>query len=193
VTFDRNERRRVARMVARILARWDRSTADDLAAGLEWYATARRSAARIAESAGLSVRTVAGIIAALSPRVHWRTNLVWAATLALASTAGLPCPPVSFGSARDKAWRIARGADPLSVLSGPKVVRFYRNLMGDCDSVTVDVWTALAAEGRSVSRAPDRRRYLLIEESYRQAARILGRSPRDVQAAVWVQIRGSGV
>lgn len=104
---------------------------------------------------------------------------------------------------RDQAWRIANGEAPLSVLRGPKVRAFYANITGDADAVTVDVWAVRAArgdqacvpDGRGRLRYADdgtvsAREYREYADVYRRAARRLGVTPRECQAAVWVAVRG---
>lgn len=187
----RSEAARLAAMRRRILAAYDAASADDLASGLAWYRRAAHAAGTLAEGSAVSADHAAGIIAALSPRCRWSTNVAWAARMIDAATRGEPCPAVSTRANRAAAWRIACGERPEAVLRGPKVSRFYRNLTGDLAAVTVDVWAARAAEGRSDDRAPSGRRYALLERAYREAAAIIGRPPRDVQAAVWVHVRGA--
>jgi hypothetical protein len=166
------------------------ATAQDLADGLAWYDRARGHAETMAAESGLSVRQCAGVIAALSPRCQWATNVAGARRMLLAAAAGEGEPVVGgVRSNRAKAWAIAQGADPGDVLSGPKVCAFFANIMGDVESVTIDVWAARAAEGRENPHAPKRRRYRLCEETYRRAARRHGITPRDAQAAVWTVYR----
>jgi hypothetical protein len=133
------------------------------------------------------------VIAALSPRVQWSTNLSAAAAIIGAAqrkesepiVAGLP-------DNRAKAWRIANGEDPSLVLSGPKVTAFFANITGDHNAVTVDVWAARAAEGESNKNAPTGKRYERIADAYREAAAAARNvSPRTMQAAVWTHIRGA--
>lgn len=110
--------------------------------------------------------------------------------MVLAAAAGKAEPAVGgLCPNRAKAWRIACGEDPDTVLSGPKVRAFWANILGDVETVTVDVWAASAAEGVKSKQAPVRRRYQLLAESYRRTARRHGMSPRDVQAAVWTVYR----
>lgn len=182
----------MAAMTARIVKAWHASTADDLAAGIAWYDVARADAARIAGLYGLSVEQAAGIIAALSPRNRWSVNVSQAERVAAAAAMGAECPAVSTGDNRKKAWACTRVIDPLDVLTGPKVRRFYQNIIGDQSAVTVDVWAARLAEGENNENAPRGRRYDLIESAYVTAAAIIGDvSPRDVQAATWIHIRGA--
>jgi hypothetical protein len=176
--------------VARVDGWLNAATAQDLAEGLAWYDRARTVAEGMASEYGLSVRHSAGVIAALSPRCQWATNVAGARKMVTAASAGLAEPVV--GGTRDnrsKAWRIANGEDPEAVLSGPKVRAFYANIMGDGEQVTVDGWCARAAEGRDNPHAPKRRRYDLCAEAYRRTARARGMAPRDVQAAVWTVYR----
>lgn len=187
----RSDAARLAAMRRRVLAAYDAASADDLAAGLAWYRRAARAAETIAAESPLTADQVAGIIAALSPRCRWSTNVAWAARVVQAAADGEPCPAVSTRANRSAAWRIACGESPADVLRGPKVSRFHRNITGDRDAVTIDVWAARAAEGRRDDRAPSGRRYALLERAYQEAAAIIGRPPRDVQAAVWVHVRGA--
>jgi hypothetical protein len=186
----RSEAQRLRHSVARVDGWLSTATAQDLAAGLAWYDRARGEAEQMAAETGLSVRQCAGIIAALSPRCQWASNVAGAWKMARAAATG-ELEPVICGTLdnRRKAWRIAQGEDPGAVLSGPKMRAFFANILGDVESVTVDVWAAAAAEGGKTKQAPVRRRYLLLAESFRRVAERHGMAPRDVQAAVWTVYR----
>jgi hypothetical protein len=132
-----------------------------------------------------------GITAALTPRAYWATTLVWSRILIDAWRSGADIPRVSTTRNRELAWRIASGERPLDVLGGQKVRSFYRNLSGNTRTVTVDVWAARAAgldmpDGKSLTR----RQYAEISMAYRRAARLTGTEPAELQAAVWIQVRG---
>lgn len=175
-------------MRRRILAAYGEATAADQAAGLEWYRRAYDAAATILPD---DPTRAAGVIAALSPRCQWRTNVVWAAAVIEAAERGDATPPnVHTRAMRAQAWRIANGEAALDVLGGPKVRAFFANITGDLDSVTVDVWAARAATGRTLP-AVQGRTYALIARAYREAAALLEIPARDVQAAVWVHVRGA--
>jgi hypothetical protein len=176
--------------VARVVELYDSTSEPIREAGRRWYPAAELEVERLAGAAGLGLEGAAGIIAALSPRQHWTVNLAQASRLALAAARGdLEPPRVAFGANRRKAWQIAAGAEPLEVLGGPKVRSFYRALLGDREAVTVDVWAALAAEGCK-RRSPEGRRYLELEASYRLAARYCDERPRELQAIIWLAVRG---
>lgn len=186
----RSEAMRLRHAAARVDGWLNAATAQDLADGLAWYDRARREAERMAVDSGLPVRSCAGVIAALSPRCQWASNVRAAEKMIRSAGAGEAEPIVNgtLGN-RAKAWRIARGEDPDAVLGGPKVRAFYANIMGDTDAVTVDIWAARAAEGRENPNAPVRRRYELCAEAFRHVGRRRGMHPRDVQAAVWTVYR----
>lgn len=172
-----------ATMRARILRVLERATPEDLEAGDAWYRRARETSHAIAVESGLEPRAAAGILAAWSPRNQWVRNVRAARSTARGEYAG------GLEASRVKAEAIARGADPLEVLSGRKTASFYRNILGDESAVTVDVWAARVA---GVSEAALKRRgaYDAVQHAYRSAARARGMSPARAQAAAWVAIRG---
>ena len=179
-----------AEQVARLTELYELTPEPIREAGRRWYPAAEAEAHSLADMAGLSWAGAAGIIAALSPRAQWVTNLAAARKLAAAAARGdLEPPAVSFTANRAKAWKIAAGAEPLTVLGGPKVRSFYRALSGDRAAVTVDVWAALAATGEKL-RPPEGRRYLELASSYTAAAELAGEEPRELQAIIWLAIRG---
>jgi hypothetical protein len=191
-TRNRREGGRRAAMRRRILAAYDAAPENARRDGETWYETARMTASAIAGAHGhLTPRHVAGIVAALSPRVSWGSNVAGAYRLAEAASRGWPEPIVAgTRSNRRKAWAIADGGDPETILGGPKVRAFFANLLGDDDAVTVDVWAARAAEGEWREQAPSGRRYLTIAQAYRDAAALRGVTPRTMQATVWCAVRG---
>lgn len=186
----RSEAMTLRHSVARVDGWLTAATAQDLADGLAWYDRARREAERMSDAYGLSVAHCAGVVAALSPRCQWASNIRSAERMIGAAAAGETEPRVNGTLAnRAKAWRIACGEDPDTVLSGPKVRAFFANIMGDVDAVTVDAWAARAAEGWDNPNAPVRRRYELCAEAFRRAAHRRDMHPRDAQAAVWTVYR----
>jgi hypothetical protein len=190
VKLTRSEAGKLRHQVARVDGWLSVATAADLTNGLAWYDRARQEAESMAAETGLSVRHCAGIIAALSPRCQWASNVASAWKMARAAAAG-ESEPIVNGTLdnRAKAWRIACGEVSELVLSGPKVRAFYANILGDREAVTIDVWCARAAEGRDWPHAPVKRRYRLLTECYRRAGARREMCPRDVQAAVWTVYR----
>lgn len=179
-------------MVARILDAYDKASASDMAEGERWYETARITAEALSAGTNISPAQAAGVIAALSPRVRWESNVRAAAEIIRAARRDPDAnPPNVAGYYRNvkKAWKIATGWSPENVLGGPKVTSFYSNICGDEQSVTVDVWAARLAEGCSNKNGPSGKRYERIADAYRMAASARDVSPMIMQATTWVFTR----
>lgn len=170
-------------MRARILRALENATPADVEAGDAWYRRARETSYDIAVESGLELRAAAGVIAAWSPRNQWIRNVSAARSTARGDHAG------GLEASRAKAEAIARGADPLEVLSGRKTAAFYRNIIGDESAVTVDVWAARVA-GVSEAALARRGAYDAVQRAYRAAARARGMTPARAQATAWIVIRG---
>jgi hypothetical protein len=189
-----SEAETVAR-VARIRSAFLAATPAERAEGKAWYPHALRQAEIIAADSGaVTTAQAVGIIAALSPRIFWRTNVAAARAVAFAVARGdSDCPRVQTEERKAAAWSIARSpGHPLEILSGPKVRAFFANISGDERAVTVDAWAARASEGTDDPPGLTLKRYGAIADAYREAADALGEPPREVQATVWIAIRGKG-
>ena len=175
-----------AEHTARLLEHWHALEDDErtpaLNAGEEWYGTARRTAAALARRHGVTQATAAGVIAALSPRQRWASNVGAAAAMLEDPNAEVPC----FGANVAKARRIIAGERPLKVLGGDKVRAFYRAIMGDEDAAVVDVWM-----WRAMGVAPGSMTYSEAEAALRAAAELAGLTVSTFQATVWVKVRGN--
>lgn len=201
-----------ASMTRRITAQFRTATDADMAAGLGWYAQARKVSADIARAHGVSLACAVGTVAAKSPQCRWDTNVVFAERIVAAAVRGdTECPRSGLTATSATAWRIANGEAPLSalgtvsptgrVISGHKVRSFFLNIMGDTNAVTVDMWAYAVATGEWATHPQTGQRipgeatmtakdYERIAAAYRRAARILGVTPRECQAACWVAARG---
>jgi hypothetical protein len=174
-----------------ILTMYLSATEEQREQGEAWYQTAKDAAKELAKQYDVSYRCAAGVIAVLSPRSKWNKNKEDAKAILRAVTSGSKIVPVcsAYGANVRKAWRIAKGESPASVLGGPKVNAFYRNICGDYNGVTVDVWAARVAEPYN-HRFPGRDKdYAVIADAYSSAAEKLGTWPAFVQAICWVAVR----
>jgi len=182
--------------VTRILETIDRADPDLVAVGRPWYVTAAKWTQTAADTFGTDRATVAGIVAALSPRLKWAQNR--AAAVALLDTGRAP----ALAHNARRALAIMHGADPAEVLEplegggdklyGQKVAAFYRCLMDPwADAVAVDIWAARVAIPHAPKWHLDRHsRYTAAADAYRTAAGVLEWSPAETQAAAWVAVRG---
>jgi len=176
-------------MARRIVAEVKECNAEQAQAGAIWYAKAKGIALAMSTETGLPISSCAGVIAALSPRIDWDHNVIWAWQVVRAAVAGRACPPCNTTKNRAKAWAIAHGADPDETLTGPKTNDFYHNIMGDWTRVTCDSWAALVALGYPLPNGVKGGMYKAITAAYRLAAQWLGELPAIVQAKAWIRRR----
>jgi len=187
----------------RIRARYRRATPGQIQAGRAWYPAAYKVARDAADLAprGIGPAAMAKVIAALSPRVRWGANVREARAMAAAAGrmdgdlfGDLGREGAAYAAARYALPENARLAAAILAgrrvrVTGPKRGAFARAILGDLAAVTVDVWAAKAA-----GYDPDRltpRRVRIITDAYTRAARMVGETPRNLQAIVWLEVRGT--
>jgi len=177
-----------------ILNKFETCDSGDIQRGIDWYPSATEYARSISPS---DLSRGAGVVAVLSPRTPWEKNLEYAAKVIKAVDSGSSIKPSIGGTYLnlEKAWSIAKGAPVISVLTSGtrperwlKVQRFFQNLIGNPDCVTVDVWAARVAHPEC-SEQIGGNLYLSIEKSYQATAKKVGIKPRDLQAIVWLKER----
>lgn len=157
---------------------------DQFMRGRVWYQVAHDLAETIAGDA----RTGAGVIAVLSARQKWDVNV---------RTATKCCAGDITGHTKanlEKVRRILDGEDPENVLPvGMKTHQFYRCILDpdDPEAVVIDRHAHDVAVGRRYSEKENRglssaKRYGVLADAYREAAKVAGMSPSALQAIVWV-------
>lgn len=178
---------------ARIVGAYRGASASVRAAGRAWY---RESAARTLGAIGaastgrLNREQSAAIVSLLSPRTPWRVNIRRALDVAVRVTDGRDPGAVSgaFAYARPLIRRAVASPDPADCFrpeTGPKTAAFFRNLCGDLQPVTVDVWAARAV-GLGDADLGNLNTYSRVADCYTEAARIVGDAPASVQAVAWI-------
>jgi hypothetical protein len=101
---------------------------------------------------------------------------------------GEPRRAAGYAANRAKAERIADGEPALLVLGGDKVRAFWANLIGSRYAVTIDTWAQRAAIGR-MAEQPKGGKYARLAAAYVTAAHMVGWTPREFQAAIWLATR----
>lgn len=170
-------------VVRRITRTFDRATSADVESGARWYDEASDLASALAAQYYLDRDVVARVIAALSPRTTWSRNV--AGTIALLQSGDEAARRLGcIGRNVDTALSVIDGAH----LNGPKTAAFARNIAGDRESVTVDVWACRVADldEDKLSRAGV---YDAVAHAYRLAARRRGVDPATMQATTWIVAR----
>lgn len=163
---------------------WRSATREQRQSGAKWYTSARAIIGTLATRQGHSKATVAGVVAATSPRMHWSRNIAVSEVLLAGGT-----PAGVFRTSIDKARRIIAGAKPLCVLRGNKVRAFYRALVGDTSAAVIDAWMLRAGGLDAESKLTDRA-YAALAGALTELARRLRITVTHLQATIWVAIRG---
>lgn len=171
-------------LVTRILKVWDRATASDVESGATWYSEAQELAFHLGRNSGHGLDHAAAVISHLSPRTTWTRNVAGAIYLL---TYGEKADGI-IGANYDRARASLQSTDPESTFGGPKTLRFYRNIIGDTEAVTVDVWAARVA-GIDENLLKRVGAYDAVEHAYRLAARRRGVEPATMQATTWIVAR----
>ena len=145
-----------------------------------WYMEAQTEAQNIANGLDTTLEVGACIIAAFSPRNRWSKNIEYAHNY----ERGIPVPGLSMWTTMADA-SVVHGFD---ALRGPKTNAFARNIAGDHDAVTIDVWMARAA-GLS-DDTPTIVQYRRVSDAVRSIAKQFDMTPAAMQALIWCRIRG---
>lgn len=183
--------------VSNILAVYQLAKTSEIIEGSQWYPTAKLVAERIASEYHLAVSTVAGVIAALSPRNKWERNLVdaeniirvWSIDRDSVDTVKV----CTFGKNKAKAIQIldeqASYNDALTILSGPKLKEFFTCILGYDQDVCIDghAYSIWAGDRITLNSIPSigiklRRE---IKQAYVDAAKKVGIKPSEMQAITW--------
>jgi hypothetical protein len=161
----------------------------ELKHGCAWYRVANDACQTIADKHSMPLRTVAGIVAALSPGLEWTRNLAQAEAFISANGEGVY--GVYGRKNTIKAQRILAGENPDGVLSGPKVRAFFACIMDPrTDAVVIDSHAWCAGINRTHGRWSNVRvtdtRYRWMARHYARAAKRVSVSPASFQAVVWI-------
>lgn len=177
----------VRTLTDRIMRAYNRASEDDKLEGKRWYPELRDVAIQIAVENGISLERSAAVISHLSPRIHFSRNIVAARQLIATGTV----PSGVMRDPADRARRAMAAEDPMSTF-GPtahKTRSFARNILGDNNAVTVDVW-ALRVAGVTEQQLGLVGVYDTVAHAYRLAAKRVGIEPAEMQAITWCVVRG---
>ena len=187
--------------VRNILKVYRRATESDTINGVEWYDRAKREAQRIAEYTNINIRTVVGVMAALSPNNRWERNVRDAEVMCERWVNGdsLDRFKVScYNTMKAKAWSILEDElddddDILTRLNGQKIRSFYSNIIG-LDEVTIDGHALNIARGYREGLTTDKtnmgkRQYRELQLAYVKAAKRVKVKPHVLQAITWTTWR----
>ena len=182
----------------------------DILSGLNWYQRAYDLSVRFIHTYdGLTMGQAVGVIAALSPNNKWERNCIDAEAMIKTWAIGGDYNMIkvcTFNPNKQKAIAILsldmESVDTEAIpkiLSGQKVVAFYRSIMGDKNAVCVDghAYAIFIGERVPTSKTPSitPKLFETIQRAYQLVAKRsadlcgIGLSPTQVQAVTWVTYR----
>lgn len=182
-------------------------------AGLTWYADAQNVAADIAKyqihpviggDMTKAIRLAAALIAAFSPAKSWKHGVNQAGARKWAAQLGAGIAPKGhFGPNNEKAqklWDACINGDPsvdelsrILTQNESKVSRFFRNILGDMDHMTIDghmINAAIHGTNRvAIGNAKQSAKNVKIcGDALKVAADAYGLALSEAQAVIWVAI-----
>jgi hypothetical protein len=187
--------------VRNILKVYRRATQEDIAQGIDWYERAHIAAQDISKYTNINIRTVIGVMAALSPNNKWERNVRDAEVMCVAWVNGdcmsdfkVSC----YNTMKAKAWSILvdeldDDEDILTRLNGQKIRSFYSNIVG-LDEVTIDGHALNIALGVRQGLTDDKtnmgkKQYREMQQHYVRAAKRVKVKPHVLQAITWTTWR----
>ena len=155
----------------------------------QWYADAEMLAYEIVDiyktrGMDVSLEKCASIISAFSPRQRWSVNMRQALRFAHGDET-MRCLPNNLKMAKSA---LEIGFD---ALNGKKTNSFARNIAGDENAVTIDVWMMRSAG--FTKDTPTKTDYIKLSEAVETIAMETAMTPRTIQALIWIVFRGSAL
>jgi len=153
----------------------------------QWYADAEAVAHEIVDiyktrGMDVSLEQAASIVSAFSPRQRWSTNVRQALRFAHGDDT-MRCLPNNLKMAQ-RALEIGFDA-----LNGKKTNSFARNIAGDENAITIDIWMMRSAG--LTKDSPNKTDYTQLSKAVEKIAQETAMTPRTIQALIWVVYRGS--
>ena len=177
---------RVPEIRRNLLRLYRARTESDDTLGRAWYPAAHRIVLDWADTYGVSIATVACVIAAISPQIDWPRNLIAADDVLGERSISVGGPLLTnVGKARRILNDRAHQTLPYFP-HGPKVASFACNLAGDWSVATIDGHAMQAGlddvqANYHLRWAP----YAIFAECYRHVARDVGLEPAVFQSIIW--------
>lgn len=146
-----------------------------------WYHDAQSLAIQFASRYEITLDAAACVIASFSPRTRWSQNILNAEMFL--NNESVPALGNNIRMARNSLF------ETFDALKGRKTNAFARNIAGDLNVVTIDVWMIRAA---GYNRADaNKSMYELMSSVIVDMAAELEIAPAQLQALIWIMVRGN--
>lgn len=162
----------------------------------QWYSEAKEICVLLSEHYKIDYRLVAAVMAVTSPQGNVTRNINLTTRFCASYRAGkLRTDDFAYIPAfTEKAIKILETGNVFPYLKGDKVISFYNNIIGNEDSVTLDVHMLnIAINGTECTLESNRYDYSVTGKAYAEIAGILRQVatevnlyPCEFQALLWV-------
>ena len=176
--------------VKRIVRTLNKADAVTVREGMAWYDEARQLTVELSLISEYTTDQVAAAMAHLSPRLRWKQNVEAITELVLSGT----LPAYIMQGPAKRARKALVATEPMNTFGkgAKKTLAFARNINGDVNAVTVDVWI-MQVVGITEQQLKMVGVYDAVAHAYRLAAKRCNLSPAALQAITWIVVRGSAV
>lgn len=144
----------------------------------DWYDFASAQVDAASKRYNVDRYRMAALLALFSPRVHVKKSVMLA--ISYIETGRIPAMTLRSVAASIAHYELT------GEIRGQKVLAFYQALLGDPNAIVLDTWMAKAF---GIDERKDRWEYEYIAREgrrrIRKAARVLGWTPAQTQAAIW--------
>lgn len=178
----------------RLCRLYESASADIRETGRNWYDEAQSFCSRLSAELECRFDVAAAVLAVLSPNCSWEQNQADARAVLYCSKHGIPwyqCKVATYNKNKLKAFTIADSGRVGNVVRGPKVTRFYLNIVGDHSEPAIDSHAINAYVGKRLvgSMAPSPPVALVEEtfDAYMRAAGRVSETPSAFQAIIWLK------
>lgn len=173
---------------AKIYAAYYAANEVQIADGMEWYSDTQNLVRHMSDVTGFSTAVCGAVISHCSVRAQWTQNVsaAWAILLGEIDLA----KPYVLGGNIERSVKAIVSDNPIDTFNGHKTRNFARNIAGDMNGVTIDVWMckAIAIEQKWLTRVG---LYEALADIFREVANEVNISAAQLQAIVWVVTKGN--
>jgi len=178
------------------------ATAQEKIDGANWYKSAHKIALNLADDYGLTLQTVAGVMASLSPRNKWSRNVIDAEnlieTFVRDPKSAVNIKVCTFNKNKEKALNILKTDQDFytdsvrDILKGKKMIEFFNCILG-VEDVCIDghAYCIFNGSRTSLKDVPSIgvKMRKEIKSDFKKAAAKFKISPAEMQAITWVAWR----
>ncbi len=159
--------------------------------GLLWYNDVNNFVNQLSHTYNVPVETAAKVVSILSPQTNWAQNKKDAINMLNAFVHGKDINSfkvTTYNMNKNKAFDLLHGSCDL-LNTSPKTFAFYKNILLDCNYVTLDLWMLRLIKHHKPYLTF--KQYNILQRCFIVAAKETNLTGYQLQAILWIYIRGT--